>query len=316
MLRQRSARVPENYVKKFATNLLAAAALFSTAMTLSAADTMRVAQARDAQPLTLALSVARVLRRVEPLEDTRFNRSAPVQFVDPTRFSQHDREKMRAYHDEFAAAINTAQPADAACPKTQRYVEGILDRLIDASSLRQAMQHADFPVHLAVTCGVVDHPDAEMKAGVLEVSAELILAMASEDEIAAMLGHELAHYTLAHGAKRLAVHARLTPYAARVMSVTHELEADAEGLILLTNAGYDPHAALDALKAIRTILHTHPLQSGAGHPDIDDRIRRLQQRISEAALIALPRRTRGLTHAQDELRQRPIALLQKREGVH
>lgn len=303
-------------MKTFAAKLALPTIIFNTAMSACAAEADQATPAHDTPKMTVAFSTSRAIRRVEPPEDLRFNHGRSVQFVERTRFSQQDREKMRAFHDEYMAAHAAPLPAELACPQTQRYAEGILDRLIDASNLRPAMQGADFPVHLVVTCGVVDHPDAEMKAGVLAVSAELMLEMASEDEVAAMLGHELAHYTLAHASKTLEVYPRLTPYSARSLSITHELEADAEGLILLANAGYDPYAAVDALKSMQAVLHKRGLQSDSVHPEIDDRIRRLRQQIARADWIALPRRTRGLTAAQEEIKRRPMALLQKREGTH
>jgi predicted Zn-dependent protease len=303
-------------VKTYATKRIVPAVLIATATVVCAAETDRATTTHDTQEVAMALSITQTVRRVEPPADLRFNHSRAVQFIERSRFTQEDREKMRAFHDEFMATGNTPLPAEVACPHAQRYAQSILDRLIDASGLRQAMLHADFPVQLVVTCGVADFPDAEIKAGVLEVSAELLLALSSEDEIAAMMGHELAHYTLAHEAKKLEVHARLTPYAARALSIDHELEADTEGLILLANAGYDPYAAVDALQVMRAIVHARSLQTDAAHPDLGDRIRHLERQISQAGLNALPRRTRGLAAAQDELRRRPLALLKRRESMH
>lgn len=298
------------------TKRIVPAVLFATATALCAAEPEHVTPTHHTQKVVMALSVINTARRLDPTADLRFNYSRTVQFVERTRFTPEHREKLRAFHDQYAAEGNIPLPAEVACPHAQRYAQRILDRLIDASALRHAMLHADFPVRLVVTCGVADFPDAEIKAGVLEVSAELILAMPGEDEIAAMMGHELAHYTLAHEAKKLEVYARLTPFAARALSIEHELEADAEGLTLLANAGYDPYAAVDAMRVMRAILHTRSLQSGSAHPAIDDRIRNLQRQISQTGLVALPRRARGLAAVQDEIKQRPLALLKKREGTH
>lgn len=306
----------EGCVKSYTTKRIVPTVLLATATMVCAAEPDHATATQDAQKVVMALSVINTARRVEPPADLRFNHIRAVQFVERTRFTPEHREKLRAFHDEFVAAGKTPLPAELACPLAQRYAQGILDRLIDASALRQAMLQADFPVQLVVTCGVADFPDAEIKAGVLEVSAELIIAMPSEDEIAAMMGHELAHYTLAHEAKKLEAYARLTPFSARALSIEHELEADAEGLILLANAGYDPYAAVDAMHVMRAILHTRSLQTDAAHPDMDDRIRNLQRQISQTGLVALPRRMRGLAAVHNELRQRPLALLKKREGTH
>ncbi len=292
------------------------AVLLVTAAAVCAAATDQPATAYGTQKVVMALSVNKAVRRVEPQEDLRFNYSRAVQFIERTRFSPENREKMRAFHQEYVQAWQTPLRAEVACPQAQRYAQRILDRLIEGSRLRQAMQRADFTVQLAVTCGAADFPDAIIKAGVLEVSAELILALTSEDEIAAMMGHELAHYTLAHAEKRLEVHARLTVFAARTLALDHEIEADTEGLVLLANAGYDPYAAVDALKSIRTLMLARRLQTDAAHPSLDDRIRNLQQQIAGAGMQSLPRRAQGLAAIQAEIRQRPATLLKNVRATH
>ncbi len=298
-----------------AAKLIVSTVLFATATVVCAAAVDQPTMAHDTHTVIMALSVITAARRVEPQEDLRFNHNRAAQFVERTRFAQEDREKMRAFHKEFVQAWQAPLPAEVACPQAQRYAQRILDRLIEGSRLRQAMQYADFPVQLVVTCGVADFPDAEIKAGVLEVSAELILALPSEDEIAAMMGHELAHYTLAHGEKRLEIHSRLTIFSARTFSIDHEIEADTEGLILLANAGYDPYAAVDALKAMRAIVLQRGLQTDADHPNLDDRIRKLQQQITKAGMQTVPRRARSLATIQEEIRRRPVASLKNTRAL-
>jgi hypothetical protein len=75
----------------------------------------------DTQKTVMALSVITAARRVEPQEDLRFNHSRPVQFIERERFSQADREKMRAFHTEFVPAWQAPLPAEVACPQAQRY---------------------------------------------------------------------------------------------------------------------------------------------------------------------------------------------------
>lgn len=302
-------------MKTFAINQIVSTVLFAVATVVCAAVAAQPTTAHDSQKVVMALSVITAGRRVEPQEDFRFNHSRAVQFIERTRFSHEEREKIRAFHHEFVQTLQAPLPDEVACPQAQRHAQRILDRLIEGSRLRQAMQYADFPVQLAVTCRVADFPDAEIKAGVLEVSAELILALPSEDEIAAMMGHELAHYTLAHDEKRLEIHTRLTFFSARELSINNEIEADAEGLVLLANAGYDPYAAVDALKVIQTILLARRLQTDAAHPNLDDRIRKLQQQITTAGMQTIPRRAQGLAAIQAEIRRRPAALLKNARAM-
>ena len=101
--------------------------------------------------------------------------------------------------------------------------------------------------------------------GAVLVHTGLIARMASSDQLAAVLGHELAHYTQTHSIKRLrAAKSRMTVgmlfsvglaagglpgsglpeifALSSVMGFTRkqELEADVIGAMFINNAGYDP----------------------------------------------------------------------------
>jgi predicted Zn-dependent protease len=160
---------------------------------------------------------------------------------------------------------------------------------------------ADFTVTIAVTCNTA-LPDAQMKAGTLEISAALILLLSSEDEVAAVLAHELAHFTLAHDHKGMENFSRLTPFALKRFKMQQEAEADAESLSLLANAGYDPYAAVQALSSVRNFLSANQIPASARHPHINVRIRMLDALCHEGTFSRVPHRNDDFAAITNELR--------------
>jgi Zn-dependent protease with chaperone function len=126
-----------------------------------------------------------------------------VQALEHHEFSTALRERMLAFNKQYLELRPVLPIEHMPCPTAQRYAQRVLGQIIQGSSpaLREVLIRADFTVTITVTCDIASLPDAEMKAGILDVSAALILLLASEDEVAAVLAHELAHFTLAHGHK-------------------------------------------------------------------------------------------------------------------
>jgi predicted Zn-dependent protease len=123
-------------------------------------------------------------------------------------------------------------------------------------------------------------------AGHIFINSGLLAAMESEDELAGILGHEISHVVCRHISKRIERSKKIdlatmagmvagiflgatTGDAAAMQTLTigsmaagqsaslaysrdDESQADQLGLVLTTNAGYDAHGLLTALKRIRT----------------------------------------------------------------
>ncbi|BAN34637.1 peptidase M48, Ste24p [Sulfuricella denitrificans skB26] len=162
-----------------------------------------------------------------------------------------------------------------------------------------------------------------LPGGFIGVHTGLILAAQSESELAAVLGHEIAHVTQHHLARIIAkqeqsavtslaalavaiLAARSNPQVANAAMATaqatsiqtqldftreHEREADRIGIQTLTQAGFDPRAAVSFFERLQKssrlyennapeYLRTHPITSG--------RIADLQNRLEDKPYRQVP----------------------------
>ena len=152
--------------------------------------------------------------------------------------------------------------------------------------------------------------------GHILISKGLIESTTSEDAIAAVLAHEISHIQLGHSAKAIDRSRTASAFFGGLKNVTsvtfedtgleflgeganmlaeasndfvdftlntgysqsQEYEADKNALILMTNAGYNPYAMLDMLKAIDNNEHTG---WGKTHPSAKNRLKRVEKELTE-----------------------------------
>ncbi len=138
--------------------------------------------------------------------------------------------------------------------------------------------------------------------GFVVVTKGLLLCAHSEDEVAAILAHEIGHIVLGHGmqavqqSKQSAALAKLgasmvnsnvkevaglfggsiedmmnTAFVAGY-SRDQESQADHEAVVILRRAGYDPMALVRVLETMKTKLKPGGLDFAKTHPDPDERI--------------------------------------------
>ncbi|MDX2110284.1 MAG: M48 family metallopeptidase [Verrucomicrobiota bacterium] len=151
-----------------------------------------------------------------------------------------------------------------------------------------------------------------LPGGKVGVYTGLIKLAGSDDEIACVIGHEVAHVTAQHGNERVsqqtiaqaggmavqygvknkteqtqqlammayglgAQYGLLLPY-----SRTHEREADQIGLLYAARAGYNPNAAVTFWQKMAAKGGAQPPQFLSTHPSNGDRIQRLQAQMPMA----------------------------------
>ena len=142
-----------------------------------------------------------------------------------------------------------------------------------------------------------------MPGGKMAVYSGLIQQLnASDDELAAVMGHEIAHALREHGRERasqamaqsmgLAVLGAVTGISGRALDLsqlaldvtlnlpnsrTHETESDRIGVELAARAGYDPRAAVSLWEKMHKLGGGQPPQFLSTHPSHDSRIADLRE---------------------------------------
>ena len=156
--------------------------------------------------------------------------------------------------NKLAEEYISAEPAHSAKMQTvEKYVNGVGDRVA-------ARAHRKLPYRFHL----ITNPDLinafALPGGHVFVGLGLLQKMASEDELACVLGHEIEHVDHYHAAERIQIEAQLkkinldaiAPLAQIPIelwqagySKEQELEADREGLRLGAAAGYSPQGAVN-----------------------------------------------------------------------
>jgi len=161
---------------------------------------------------------------------------------------------------------------------------------------------------------VVDDPTINawcMPGGLIVFYTGIIPVAGSEDGIATIMGHEIAHAVAQHGNERMtqqlaiylgavsldyALHNKpqetrdifLTAYGVGstmgtlAYSRKHEYEADKLGMVFMAMAGYDPVAAVDFWGRMAQLGGEKPPELLSTHPDDQNRIAALQEFLPEA----------------------------------
>jgi Zn-dependent protease with chaperone function len=144
----------------------------------------------------------------------------------------------------------------------------------------------------------------------------------TDDEIAAVMGHEIAHALREHGIERMgqagatAVGSRVlgtlaaavfgidprisntvTDYAGQMLvlkfSRDDEREADLVGLDIAARAGFDPRAGISLWNKMAALSRSEPVELLSTHPSGNERIQQIENHMN--VLLPLYARTRGTT---------------------
>ena len=181
-----------------------------------------------------------------------------------------DRDEVRigdAMAQNYQVRFAATPPAEA---DLEHYINSVGQTLV--SRKRRAL---DYKFHYL--------PDAHfvnafaLPGGHVFVAKGLLLLMASEDELASVLGHEIEHIENYHCNERFALQARLrhVPLGELVTfpvelfqagySKEQETEADRDGITLAVAAGYSPQGAV---QFFQTLQRLHPAHANVAYsPD-------------------------------------------------
>ena len=250
-------------------------------------------------PLLLAVYAAAAPRyEVRPFDRSQLPRGVRVAVEKkraeamkpgPGKLLQHPLTKTRAYVKELVRSI-------AAASNLQTQTADVLTAVDGGSGLTSGMN----------------------LGGILTIASQLVRRARAEDEIAAVIAHELVHHTHAHpervygsrftffGNERAPAggdggDAYFTSGATGGPSAEEkkqllgfEVEADIIGLRVLVNAGYDPEAAVTVLHAYDELLQKEPrlgaVDGGGLHPPRAARTAGLRTAMSQDGMTASARR--------------------------
>lgn len=155
-----------------------------------------------------------------------------------------------------------------------------------------------------------DSPNAfALPGGKVGVNTGLFKAAKNDDQLAAVMGHEVAHAIARHGAERMSQgqlaqaggvavgvatgsQAYVGAYSALAQfgfalpnSRTQESEADHIGLLYMAEAGYDPRGAVELWRNMQEIGGNGPTEWMSTHPSPGNRIKRLEELMPEALAV-------------------------------
>lgn len=187
--------------------------------------------------------------------------------------------------------------------KTNRYVKCIVDNLIPVIDERYR------DISWEVTVFVDDTANAfALPGGKIGVNTGMLKVATTQDELAAVIGHEIAHVVARHSNERassqLATAAALNMVAAGSgnhnaqiaaalgtgayygiqlpFSRTQESEADIIGLNYMAKAGFNPQASITLWQKMGEEGGKRPPEFLLTHPSSQTRIKRLEEHMSAA----------------------------------
>ncbi|MGL4722029.1 MAG: beta-barrel assembly-enhancing protease [Desulfovibrionaceae bacterium] len=253
-------------------------------------------------------------------------------------FSIADEEKLGK---QFSVFVKTYLPI-IYDPTIAQYVENVVASIVSTLP----------PTPYTFTAFVINDPSVNAFAtpgGYIFINTGLLLAMENEDQLAAVISHEIGHITNRHIASRIERSSKITLFSLLVglaglalgppgiaillgsLGASHnaslyfsrldESEADKSGMQYLVRAGYNPYSLSESF----AILRKNMLLSGSGtfpiymstHPEIADRVNHTKiqaETFSQEIQKRSPKmtsfkRVQNFVRAKYDIPKRAIALL-------
>ena len=254
----------------------------------------------------------------------------PVPVFDRAALSSKVIAEVSRRRAVLIADIDSPRYVRFSMPKTKAYAEALVAKLLAGSHL-EALANGPDGILVRLNDTSWSKPGARMSGGILTLEPEMIAIMDSEDEVAAVAAHEIAHYLRAHDEQLVAARPWYSDlFKSRSRDIfdappmpsrremearwKHEFEADALSLRLLVNAGYDPSAAISSLLAIQNERNTEPLYefdrglADPMHPSVEARLDALREAMAREDMAAARRSSQGLPEIYQELAGRRRSL--------
>jgi len=146
------------------------------------------------------------------------------------------------------------------------------------------------------TFTVLDDAEAHafsLPSGYIYVNTGLMKHLSSDAELAAVLGHEIAHVYLRHGLQQEILRGTITPNGKLIKNISspqtisfsfvdsQEQEADQFSTVFLKKMGYSPKAMLDVVKMLKIQLRYSPNPNKKNiYYNFDNRIQKLSEIIN------------------------------------
>jgi predicted Zn-dependent protease len=168
-------------------------------------------------------------------------------------------------------------------PALKDRVYRITERLVaQAIRMRPETENWDWSIK------IIDDPKTvnawAMAGGKMALYSGLVIQLkATDDELAQVLGHEIAHALANHSAEKMSV-AMATSVGVVVVGVAADrkgLAADRIGIELAAKAGYDPRAAITLWQKMAQVGGKGPPEFFSTHPSPENRERKLAEYVPE-----------------------------------
>lgn len=183
----------------------------------------------------------------------------------------------------------------------QARVDAVGGRLVANSAARDTTWRYEFHA-LADTKSVNAFA---LPGGQIFITRALLEKLRNDDQLAAVLAHEISHVIARHGAQRLAkmeltqgltgaavvasgdynagqLAAAVGQMVTMKYSREDELESDALGVRLMREAGYDPHAMIEVMRILeQSTGRGRPTEFFSTHPNPENRVQRIREAIAK-----------------------------------
>jgi predicted Zn-dependent protease len=169
---------------------------------------------------------------------------------------QRSRTRLKTAYDDRSVGEEQTSIVEA---EMGLYKDEDLERYVHSVAVR-LLRHAPpqpFDYEFKVVDQVVPNAFA-LPGGKIFLTRGLLALMGTEDELAAVLGHEITHAAERHAAARIEHASRINPFAIGIVRAAtiaaygreHERDADRGGQIMSAKAGYDPDGIATFLRKL------------------------------------------------------------------